>query len=354
MSVPQQERPIKCVVWDLDNTLWQGVLMEGGGSELITPAMDAILALDERGILQSIASRNDHDSALRRLAERGVSNLFLYPQIHWGSKSASLSRLSELLNLGLDSFAFVDDDPFERDEVRHQHPDVLCLHPANLAELLQLPRANPAFITPESKTRREMYQSDVFRTRAREEWSGTEPAFLASLALKFEIRRATQDDLRRAEELTVRTNQLNSTGQTYSHDELEQLLTSKEHAVLVASLTDKYGSYGTIGLCLLEQNALRWRIKLLLMSCRVMSRGVGGVMLAYIMAMAKKAQVKLQADFVPTDKNRMMYVAYKFAGFAELDAQASPLLLQADSLEATRMPDHIEVVGPDLTTEDAK
>ena len=94
---------------------------------------------------------------------------------------------------------------------------------------------------------------------------------------------------------------------------------SPDHLLLIAGLDDVFGSYGKIGLSLVELGPEFWTIKLLLMSCRVISRGVGTVMLAHIMKLAKQAGVKLRAEFISNDRNRMMYVTYKFGGFREID-----------------------------------
>ena len=114
---------------------------------------------------------------------------------------------------------------------------------------------------------------------------------------------AKEEDLQRAEELTVRTNQLNATGYTYSYNELNQFRLSDKYKLLMARLDDKYGRYGHIGLALVKCNPDVWTLKLLLMSCRVMSRGVGSIMLNHIMQLAKSHKVRLRAEFVPTGRN---------------------------------------------------
>ena len=108
-----QSKEIKCVVWDLDNTLWQGILAEGDNLVLKDNTMDVVKTLDQRGILQSIASKNNHVDAIKKLDEYNLTEYFLFPQINWGSKANSINRISNLLNIGIDSFAFVDDQPFE-------------------------------------------------------------------------------------------------------------------------------------------------------------------------------------------------------------------------------------------------
>lgn len=331
-------QPVKCVVWDLDQTIWRGVLLE---DEHVVPRPEAVRivkALDERGILQSIASRNDPARARAALAALGLEDYFLYPQIGWHAKSASVQQIAKALNIALDSIAFADDDPFEREEVHAALPAVRCFDGADLNGFLDRPEMHPRFITAESRQRRLMYLADEQRNRAEEAFQGPAEAFLASLGMRLTIAPAQEDDLQRAEELTVRTHQLNSTGRTYSYDELDRFRRAPDHQLLVARLEDRFGSYGTIGLALVECGARAWTIKLLLMSCRVMSRGVGTLLLNQIVARAQAAGVALRAEFVPTDVNRMMYVTYKFAGFTET-ATAGPLVtLERDGSPAPAPP----------------
>src|SRR5437773_2649981 len=132
------ERPkIKCVVWDLDNTLWNGTLLEGDDVRLRDRVEEIIQALDARGILHSIASRNHAETALARLRELGLEEYFLYPQINWGSKAACIRAIGESLNIGLDTICFIDDQPFEIEEVKATLPQVLCLDDSQLPTLLQ-------------------------------------------------------------------------------------------------------------------------------------------------------------------------------------------------------------------------
>lgn len=336
---------IKCVVWDLDHTLWEGVLLEGDACALRPDAVKALEVLDQRGILQSIASKNDAAAARAHLRALGVDEMFVYPQIGWGPKSGAVEQIAKSLNFGLDAVAFVDDQAFERAEVAHGHPGVLCLDPADLIEALENPEFNPRFVTEESSRRRQLYRSQIEREDSEREFQGTSEEFLASLQMTFRIRQASRDDLRRAEELTVRTNQLNSTGRTYSHDELETLCASPDHLVLVAELDDRFGAYGTIGLALVELGAERWHLRLLLMSCRTMSRGVGTILLNHIMAGARDAGMPLQADFVETGRNRMMRITYAFAGFAEVARDGSTVVLESGLSDIQAPASYIRVLA---------
>lgn len=344
IRVPKRRQSIKCVVWDLDNTLWNGVLLEDSQIELRADVVTILKTLDQRGILNSIASKNDAATTLAKLQELSLSEYFLYPQINWNSKASSLREIARSLNIGIDTFAFIDDQPFERDEVAFELPEVLCIDANDLEHLLDLPEMNPRFITEDSAKRRLMYLSDAQRDQAEKEFVGPDEEFLATLHMVFKINQARESDLQRAEELTVRTHQLNTTGYTYSYEELDALRQSNTHKLFISSLDDVYGTYGKIGLALVECGPTIWTIKLLLMSCRVMSRGVGTIMLNYILGLAKKQGVRLQAEFVSTDRNRMMLVTYRFGGFKQVHQDGNLLTFEHDLSQIQSFPDYVEVL----------
>jgi FkbH-like protein len=338
-----EKRTIKCVVWDLDDTLWKGVLLEDDHVSLRDNVVEIIKTLDSRGILQSIASKNDRAKVMAKLQNLGLHEYFLYPQINWNSKVLSIRTIAKSINIGLDAVALIDDQIFEREEVNFSLPEVLCIDVAVLDQVLDMPEMNPRFITEDSKIRRLMYLSDIERNRAEEGFTGPKEEFLATLNMTFTISLAKEEDLNRAEELTVRTHQLNTTGYTYSYDELNYFRQSEQHKLLIAALEDKYGRYGKIGLALLECQMGVWTIKLLLMSCRVMSRGVGTIMLNHIMRLAKIENVQLRAEFVPNDRNRMMYITYKFAGFSEIERKGDWVILENDLTRIQSFPEYVKV-----------
>jgi FkbH-like protein len=369
---------IKCVVWDLDNTVWDGVLLEHGQAVPRPGVIEVIRTLDQRGILHSIASRSDRFAALARLDELGLTEYFLYPQIGWNPKSAAVGTIAKLLNIGLDAIAFVDDQEFELAEVAHSHPQIMCVDAKRASSLADEPEFMPRFITAESRSRRHLYRSLINRTAAEEEFVGSPETFLATLGMVFMIREATVDDLQRAEELTIRTNQLNSTGVTYSYAQLEAFSRSADHLLLVACLTDRFGSYGTIGLALVAGSGVHqiagdavgddqrrkaatldvpppvslaeslqptWTLKLLLMSCRVMSRGVGTLLLNHIMRLARGSGARLTAQFAATDRNRIMYVTYRFAGFKHIADFDGVIVLEASQDPVPEPPPYVRLVA---------
>jgi FkbH-like protein len=305
---------IKCVVWDLDNTIWDGVLLEEE-VRLKQGIKDILETMDQRGILQSVASRNNYDDAMGKLRELGIDHYFLYPQINWNAKSESIRQICSSLNIGMNTFAFIDDQPFERMEVEQALPEVYCIDAALYDGITGNQRFIPERITEDSRMRRVMYQQDIARSAEEEKYPKNNVGFLRSLGMELLITAADETDLARAEELTVRTNQLNATGKIYSYSELEELMNNPDCRLLLCELKDRFGSYGKIGLILLSVNKESLHVEMMLFSCRVMSRGIGSMMLHYLHQKAVEKQLALTASFKDTGRNRMMYMTYKMAGF---------------------------------------
>ena len=313
--MPDEPALVKCLVWDLDNTLWQGTLLEDPGVKLSDEVREVITALDSRGILQAVASKNDYDLAWKRLEDLGVAEYFVHPRIGWGRKSDSVREIAEQLNFALSTIAFVDDLPSERAEVDFRAPEVRCYTAEQVTELPGLPEFSPDVVTVDARWRRQMYQASFRREAEKESFAGPDEEFLRSLELVMSIKRADEEDLSRVEELTLRTSQMNATGVHYSDATLRGLLADPDHEVLTVTLTDRFGPHGAVGVMLLEYHAAVWHLKLLATSCRVVSFGAGAVILNWLIDQAARAGAHLAADFRPTERNRMMDIAYRFAGF---------------------------------------
>lgn len=336
-------KKIKCVIWDLDNTLWDGILLEDENVTLRNNVVSVIKELDRRGILNSIASKNNYENAMEKLRSFGIDQYFLVPQISFNSKSSAVTQIGTLLNLGTDSFAFIDDQEFELEEVAFVHPEVMCIPESRISEILNLSRFIPDFITEDSARRREMYQQNLMRQQLEEKYEGPQQDFLKSLNMVLHVKIAQEEDLKRAEELVVRTNQLNSTGITYGYDELLAFSKDPSYQLFVCELEDRFGSYGKIGLTLIKVEEEIYDVKLLLFSCRVMSRGVGNAFLSYLILKAQKDKKKLRADFVETGRNKMMYVTYKMAGFQEVEKTDEKRTLEYKGDYSCVIPDYLSL-----------
>jgi methoxymalonate biosynthesis protein len=359
--VADKPKLVKCLVWDLDNTLWQGTLLEDPDVQLFPGIRDVIVELDSRGILQSIASKNDYDLAWPRLEQLGIAEYFVHPHIGWGPKSESVGQIAEQLNFAIDTIAFIDDQPTERAEVTFRSDAVRCYPAEEAGSLPGRPEFSPEVVTIDARRRRQMYQASFRRDEERESFAGPDEDFLRSLELVMTIKRAGEEDLSRVEELTLRTSQMNATGVHYPDEVLRGLLDDENHEVLTVTLTDRFGPHGAVGVMLLERHQAVWHLKLLATSCRVVSFGAGAVILNWLIDQAARAGAHLAADFRRTDRNRMMDIAYRFAGFTDATCPCADELEQlsgADGIQRLHLiadpreaPTTMRLISPDLTAE---
>jgi methoxymalonate biosynthesis protein len=355
LRMAQQGSAVKCLVWDLDDTLWNGTLLEGDRVFIDDEVRHTVEVLDSRGILQSIASKNDYDLAWSRLSELGLAEYFILPQIGWGPKSDAISYIAAQLNFSEDRIAFVDDQPAERAEVTFHLPEVRCYSESQIGALHEFPEFNPRIVTIDASRRRHMYQAAARRDEYRNGFQGPDHAFLRSLDLRLHIERAAAEDLPRAEELTLRTSQMNATGIHYSEALLRELCVDPEHEVMLASLDDRFGAHGVVGLVLVEKHEAYWHLKLLATSCRVVSFGVGATVLNWLISHAADAGVHLVADFRATERNRIMEITYRFLGFNDSGCPCHGSLPQRDGIDRMHLvpdrreaPTTMQLHAPDL------
>jgi FkbH-like protein len=305
---------IKCVIWDLDNTIWEGICLEDDQVNLRPGIKDVLREVGERGIVQSIASKNE-ESALDFVEKFGLKEYFVYPHVNWEPKEENIRSIAEILNIGLDSVAFIDDNPFERESVEAMIPGVRTYDAADYMKLIELPEMQLQYDTPEARARGRMYVNEAVR----KELEGGEDrrvAFLMSLSMLAAPRLAGEEDLARICELVTRTNQFNSTGIRYSDSEVEEFFRSDSNSFHIVSLTDKYGDYGRCGVALIREEEDKWNLEILLVSCRVAGRGLGAAFLAYLTESAAAAgKMRFRAKYIKTDRNRQIGLLYKILGF---------------------------------------
>lgn len=352
----EEPRPlVKCLVWDLDNTLWQGTLLEDSKVHLTDELRAVVTTLDQRGILQSIASKNEHEEAWQRLETLGIAQYFVHPQIGWCSKAGSVRTIADELSFAHSTIAFIDDQPAERAEVAFHLPEVRCYAAEEARTLVGLPEFSPATVTVDARRRRDMYQAGLRRKTEQASYDGPDEDFLRSLQMEVRISRATDTELSRVEELTLRTSQMNATGVHYPDATLRGLLDSPDHEVLVTTMSDRFGPHGAIGVLLLRRYEKVWQLKLLATSCRVVTYGVGTVILHWLIDQAARAGVHLIADFRATQRNRMMEIAYRFAGFDEQGCRCRAAIAPENDITRLHLlpsyrtpPDTMRLTAPEL------
>jgi len=309
---------LKCLVWDLDNTVWDGTLMEADACRLRHGIKTVLHQLDSRGILLSVASANDEDAGLAMLRKKGLDQLFVHPQIRWVNKVSSIQVIAHELDIGLDSIGFIDDDPFELEQVRQLLPGVRIYPAADYRLLLHKPELTPEVVTTEASRRRRMYLQEARRVRAREASKTSHREFLASCNCRIGLRRARPDDLARILELTRRTTQINATGVVFTQEQLASFLSDPKHRVFVAELRDRFVDYGKIGAAVCRCKRSRWELISFQVSCRVSTRGIASVFLSWLqLEAASSGASELACRYRQRERNQRMKLLYGFSGFRQ-------------------------------------
>jgi FkbH-like protein len=309
----------KCVVWDLDHTLWNGVLIEDGfqGIRIREGVVDVVMELDRRGILQSIASKNNRDDAMAALEKLGLADYFLHPQIHWQPKSSSMAAIAQSLNIGIDTLMFVDDQEFERQEVASVWPQVRVVDTRDVRGIPARPECQVP-VTDESRLRRSMYRQQEQRTVLQQAHNGDYIGFLKESGIQVEWARLQESNLPRVYELTQRTNQMNFSGNRYSVDELQRIAGDEALDTYVLRCSDRFGSYGIVGFALLHLQQLR--LMDLMFSCRVQGKRVEHGFLAWLLGRHIVGQNRdFLANLRKTPRNAPSAAVFGEMGFEEIE-----------------------------------
>lgn len=294
---------VKVVAWDLDNTIWDGVLIEDGAENLkLKPGIrDIIKKLDDRGILNTVVSKNNPDDALAQLQAFGLTEYILHPQIGWGQKGQYLKTLVQQFNVGEDTFAFIDDSPFERDEVLALNPSMRVYDAKSYETLLDLPEFKPP-VSSDSNRRRDFYRFEQKREEALSSFHGEYLAFLRDCQIQLSIYTPESSNIDRLQELVQRTNQLNFSGNRYERAEIEKILSEPRYDTFSMDCDDKYGQYGTIGFAIVDRESTQ--LIDLMFSCRVQAKRVEHAFIAFLLTRYKaEGWKKLSALYNRTDKN---------------------------------------------------
>lgn len=313
----------KCIVLDLDNTLWGGIVGEDGFNgiklSLAGPGagfvafQQALLDLHNKGVILAINSRNNYEDAIRVIRTHPNmilrENNFAAARINWNDKASNLKELAKEINIGLDSMVFLDDDPVNRALVKAILSEVetpeMPSNPSDYTKfLIGLPYFNLAALTDEDKMRGNFYTTERLR-RESEKSFNNQKEFLKSLGLELQIFIDDPSQLARLAQLTGKTNQFNFNKYELSEKNIADFINNKDYRIFYGRLTDCFGDYGIISFAVVKKGAELWHIDQFLMSCRVIGRGVEEAFLAAIAKIAKDNHAEnLSITFVQTEKNK--------------------------------------------------
>ncbi len=336
---------VKAVIWDLDNTLWDGVLVEDGpeGIRLRSEVVDTIRTLDGRGVVNSIVSKNGHDEAMEMLASFGIDDLFVFPEISWEPKSLGVARVIERLNVGADTIAFVDDQPFERAEVGEAHPEVRLVDGSVPIDLARRPEFDPP-VSAESRHRRRSYQNQERRDEALHTSAGDYEAFLRDCAIEVRLNDAREHE-DRVHELIQRTNQMNFSGHRYSRAEISELLGRSATDCYAVEVQDRFGSYGTVGFAAVDRSNADPTVVDLAFSCRVQSKRVEHGVLAHLMGRYRgEGANRFLVHYRPTAKNGPSARVFDDLGFELISDDGDTCVLGFDISTSAPQVELVKVV----------
>ena len=296
-------KKIKCVIWDLDNTLWDGVLIEDENVKDRYHFIELIKKLDRCGIVNSIASKNDYDKVIGKLRELGIEEYFVFVKINWNPKSINVSKIIKEMNINANTIVFVDDNPFERLEVIQQHPNITCIDPSELIEFSRSERFRMT-VTEDSKKRRDTYKMLEALKNEEEEWKGNIDDFLINCHIEVEIIPPTKNMIPRCFELLQRTNQLNSSGRRLTMEQVVEIVNSSNYDSYALRSSDKFGDYGIIGFLIVDRKESMPTITDFVISCRVANKKIEPTI---INRLAEKYGNQILFNYKKTSRNGPMF-----------------------------------------------
>jgi FkbH-like protein len=319
---PLSGRIAKAVAVDLDNTLWGGIIGEDGMAGIqLSPEYPgaayqalqrALLELSQRGILLAVCSKNNPQDAIEVLNEHPGMLLrlehFAAMRINWNDKAQNLREIAEVLNIGLDAIAFLDDNPVERQQVRDELPDVMVVElPSAPMEFARAVRDCPAFerltLSEEDQQRNTYYAAEGQR-KVLEQSATTREDFLRSLDQEAEIAWVNPLTLARVAQLTQKTNQFNLTTRRYTEQQIAEVTKCKGWQVLSIRVRDRFADNGLVGVAILHDHDGICEIDTFLLSCRVIGRSIETALLSHLAEEARTRGAKrLEGWFLPTRKN---------------------------------------------------
>jgi FkbH-like protein len=332
-------RTVKCVIVDLDNTMWGGVIgddgLEGirlgahGDGEAFWRLQHFVRELRSRGILLAVCSKNSLENALlpfekhpEMVLKRQDITVFV---ANWEDKASNIRFIRETLNIGFDSMVFLDDNPFERNLVRSVLPEVVVPElPEDPSEYVQYIASLNLFETisfsREDLQRAELYQKEAERQQAATAFGNAEE-FLASLDMRITVARFDPYHLPRIAQLIQRSNQFNLTTRRRTESDCERLMHDARFLPLYVKLQDRLGDHGLISVVVLEDLGETVAIRDWLMSCRVLVRGVEQYTMNTVMEYAASLGARIvEGEFIPTAKNAMVAEFFAQFGFEKSSA----------------------------------
>ncbi len=244
--------------------------------------------------------------------------MFTIKKVNWNDKTQNLQEIAQELNIGIDSLAFFDDNPYERDQISTFLPQVLVLPDTEILHALNRLEFEPVGKLTEESSKRAMMYSQQSQRESVEKQFFDKKSFLQACEMQLWMRETKPENLGRVTELILRTNQLNATTVRYTKEEILDFYRSDDYNIYIVNLDDKYGEYGLIGVSLIHREGNKWTMDILTFSCRAMGKTVEQTFLTYMMNEAKKLDATtLVGKYVKTDRNEAIERIFEEAEFVK-------------------------------------
>lgn len=334
---------LKCIIWDLDNTIWNGTLLENSNVVLKKNTVRMLEAAQKRGIIQTICSKNDFESASEKLELLGIHDFFVYPQINMCRKSDNIKTFLNDMHFRAEDVLFVDDMEFELEEVKFSIPGINIINISDYQTLEKKIYAEKVKHTELIKKRTYLYKTEETRLYERNKFRDAS-AFLMQSNFKAHIDFAKEYELSRIEELLERSHQLNTTGISYSREEIRNMLGKEGWIVLIGSVSDKYGDYGKSALLIVEKNNDGYVVKVMIVSCRLIGKGITDYLLFYLYRLAFLQGIeKLTVEYRKNKYNRSMQILLQMNDFKrnEISPDFYQFYMDVNDSERIRKPEWI-------------
>ncbi|MHC4616882.1 MAG: HAD-IIIC family phosphatase [Planctomycetota bacterium] len=339
--VLRRDKKVKCVIVDLDNTMWKGVVRDVGVENLEIRIdrerfhWNVLAILYARGILIGVISKNDPhlEEEIRNFIKPHLAGTeFVCFTLNWRDKWENLLEVQQHLNIGLDSIAFIDDQPFEREQMKAMLADVRVYDENVFEELLYLPEFQPESITRESRNRTGYYVQENRRKEARSDL--TRDKFFEQCEFKINVKKMRPYEVDRVTELIQRTNQLNTSIKRYTKQEIISLGRADDCDIFTVNVCDKFGDYGLVGVCIAFGRGDVYEMDTLLFSCRIMSKGVENYTLTSVLNHARAEGFdKVVLRFRKGPKNDQMRAILSNNSFVECSADDDHVVFGFDLIK---------------------
>lgn len=356
----------KCIVLDLDNTLWGGIVGEDGLKGIkLGPTSEGrpfwefqkyLFSLFKQGIVLAINSKNNYDEVLTVFRKHPYMVLkeehFAAMQINWNDKVSNLKTIANEINIGPDSLIFIDDDKLNREIIKNTFPEVSVVDMPDdpslyLSTIMDINDICTLQITEEDKKKGKMYAEQRKRNDFKKVVVDLDE-YLKALKIVLTIEKSNSFSTPRISQLTKKTNQFNMTTRRYEEEDIRKMASDKNFLVYSAQVEDRFGDNGITGVVIIEKTKTRWRIDTFLLSCRVLGRRIEDSLFALILSAAKNEKVSvIVGEFTATKKNIPAKDFFKNHGFHLFQKENAVENWEYDVAKKFPSPAFIKIVNRD-------